>query len=118
MLWMGTLGVDQRLSVIAYQLVYEHLGSALAFSARGKLVVANCDLYNSRCRAFVQLVRAGIRVGANEVWSMRSTRIRDLVSGAGCVTRRDRQHRLPGKRRELDLARGEGVEPDDLFDFR
>lgn len=45
MLWMGTLGTSQRLSVIGYELVYGHLGSALAFSASGKLVVANYNLY-------------------------------------------------------------------------
>jgi hypothetical protein len=32
----------------------------------------------------------------------RSTRIRDLVSGARCVACRDGQPRLPGKRREMD----------------
>lgn len=44
-LWMGTLRADQRLSVIGYELVYGHLGSALAFNANGKLVVINYNLY-------------------------------------------------------------------------
>jgi hypothetical protein len=45
MLWMGTLAARQHLSVIGYELVYGQLGSALAFSASGKLVVANYNLY-------------------------------------------------------------------------
>ena len=44
LLWMGIL-VNQRLAILGSELVYGHLGSALAVNPDGKLVVANYNLY-------------------------------------------------------------------------
>jgi hypothetical protein len=50
MLWMGRIDADGHLSVLGYELVYGHLGSALAFHAEGRLVVANYNLYEFTVR--------------------------------------------------------------------
>ena len=44
-LWVGTVNASQKLSVLGYQTVFGALGSALAFSAWGRLVVVNYNLF-------------------------------------------------------------------------
>jgi WD40 repeat protein len=44
-LWVGTVNASQKLSVLGYQTVFGALGSALALSAWGKLVVVNYNLF-------------------------------------------------------------------------
>jgi predicted heme/steroid binding protein len=45
MLWMGVVDRREQLMLLGCQLVYGHLGSALAFHPCGKLVVVNYNLY-------------------------------------------------------------------------
>ena len=44
-LWMGQFNSADRLALLGSQLVYGHLGSALAFHPSGNLVVVNYNLY-------------------------------------------------------------------------
>jgi hypothetical protein len=44
-LWMGTVGSDQKLSLIGYQQVTAPLGAALAFASNGNLAFIAYDLY-------------------------------------------------------------------------
>jgi hypothetical protein len=45
LLWMGAVNPEQHLTILGYELVYGHLGSALAFDSNGKLAVVNHNLY-------------------------------------------------------------------------
>lgn len=45
---MGTVGLNQRLNVLGYEIVYGNLGSAMAYNVNGALIVINYNLYEFR----------------------------------------------------------------------